>query len=80
MTIEEGKLVVEGVPGIYCFRNTINQKCYIGQAVNLRNRFKSHMSNYKSMRYDNPLYRAILLAVSLGTFSNGVAGRFTIIP
>ena len=57
MTIEEGKLV-ETTPGIYCFRNMINQKCYIGQAVNLRNRFKQHMFNFKNMRYDNPLYKA----------------------
>ena len=57
MTIEEGKLV-ETTPGIYCFRNIINQKCYIGQAVNLRNRFKQHMFNFKNMRYNNPLYKA----------------------
>lgn len=57
MTIEEGKLV-ETTPGIYCFRNVINQKCYIGQAVNLRNRFKQHIFNFKNMRYDNPLYKA----------------------
>lgn len=57
MTLEEGKLVEE-IPGIYCFRNIVNQKCYIGQAVNLRNRFKSHISNFRNMRYDNLLYRA----------------------
>lgn len=45
-------------PGIYCFKNTINGKCYIGQAVNLQRRFKTHMSNFTNQRYDNPLYRA----------------------
>ena len=57
MTIEEGKLV-ETKPGIYCFRNVINQKCYIGQAINLRNRFKQHMFYYKNNQYNNLLYKA----------------------
>ena len=38
--------------------NTVNNKCYIGQAIKLRNRLKSHISNYTNKRYDNPLYRA----------------------
>lgn len=45
-------------PGIYLITNTVNNKCYIGQAINLRNRIKSHISNYTNKRYDNPLYRA----------------------
>lgn len=53
----EGNLITTK-PGIYYFRNQANNKYYIGQAVNLRTRFKSHMRNYKNNRYDNPLYRA----------------------
>lgn len=45
-------------PGIYCFKNCVNGKCYIGQAVNLQKRFKAHMKNFKNKRYDTPLYRA----------------------
>lgn len=45
-------------PGVYLIINTVNSKCYIGQAINLRNRLKSHISNYTNKRYDNPLYRA----------------------
>ena len=45
-------------PGVYLITNTVNSKCYIGQAINLRNRLKSHISNYTNKRYDNPLYRA----------------------
>ena len=45
-------------PGIYCFTNSVNGKCYVGQAVNLRNRYNSHIGNFKAHRYDNPLYRA----------------------
>ena len=33
-------------PGIYLITNTVNSKCYIGQAIKLRNRLKSHISNY----------------------------------
>lgn len=45
-------------PGVYLITNTVNSKCYIGQAIKLRNRLKSHISNYTNERYDNPLYRA----------------------
>ena len=45
--------------GIYIFKNNINGKCYIGQAVSLRKRIKHHLSNIKTNRYDLPLYKAI---------------------
>ena len=45
-------------PGVYLITNTVNSKCYVGQAIKLRNRLKSHISNYANKRYDNPLYRA----------------------
>lgn len=54
----EGNLITTK-PGIYYFRNHVNNKYYVGQAVNLRNRFKSHISNFKASRYDTPLYRAM---------------------
>ena len=44
--------------GIYCIKNNINNKCYIGQAIMLRKRLLHHINNYKLNRYDNPLYRA----------------------
>lgn len=49
---------VSAKPGIYCFTNSVNGKCYVGQAVNLRKRYNSHIGNFKAHRYDNPLYRA----------------------
>lgn len=42
--------------GIYCIKNTINGKCYIGQAIKLKNRFKDHFRNW-----DNPIYENIVL-------------------
>lgn len=45
-------------PGIYCFRNSTNNKCYIGQAINIRKRFSSHIRNFITHKLDNPLYRA----------------------
>ena len=47
--------------GIYRITNLINGKCYIGQSVNIKERFVHHKNsafntNYKS--YDYPLYRA----------------------
>lgn len=46
--------------GIYCFKNKINGKCYIGQAINLKNRLKAHFTAYKkskNLRY--AIYKAI---------------------
>lgn len=37
--------------GIYCFRNTVNGKCYIGQAIKLKQRLRDHWNNWKSDRY-----------------------------
>jgi group I intron endonuclease len=34
--------------GIYCFKNLINNKCYIGQAINLRKRLRSHYTAFKT--------------------------------
>ena len=44
---------------IYMFRNKINNKCYIGQAVKLRKRLLHHLNNLENNRYDAPIYRAI---------------------
>lgn len=44
--------------GIYIFRNILNNKYYVGQAIRIRKRLISHIGNYKNSRYDNPLYRA----------------------
>ncbi len=44
--------------GIYCFKNKINGKCYIGQSLKLRRRIYKHITNFKTNLYDAPLYRA----------------------
>ena len=48
--------------GIYCITNRINGKSYIGQSVNIEERWKGHKTrpfNKNSSQYDKPLYRAI---------------------
>ena len=45
--------------GIYLFTNTVNNKCYVGQTICLRKRLQSHLNNFITKRYDNPLYRAL---------------------
>ena len=50
---------LDNVSAIYCFRNTINNKCYVGQAEQLRKRLLHHINNFKNCRYDAPLYRAM---------------------
>ena len=58
MKISEIK-TLDNVSAIYCFRNTINNKCYVGQAEQLRKRLLHHINNFKNCRYDAPLYRAM---------------------
>lgn len=51
---------IQNLPGIYCIENIINNKCYIGQSVNVRKRLRVHIYNCKSKRYQNRhLYRAV---------------------
>lgn len=48
--------------GIYRISNKINNKCYIGQSVNIEKRWKKHQNAFKNKKckqYDYPLYRAI---------------------
>lgn len=45
--------------GIYKFQNKINQKIYIGQSVNIEERYKSHKRNYNNLKKDTLFYRAI---------------------
>lgn len=46
--------------GIYCFKNKINNKCYIGQAIKLRNRLKAHWRAIQSHSVENMIiYKAI---------------------
>ena len=47
--------------GIYKITNLINNKCYIGQSINILDRWRHHKSsafNKNDYRYEYPLYRA----------------------
>lgn len=48
--------------GIYLITNQINNKVYVGQSVNIEQRWRAHRSrpfNLNSNDYEKPLYRAI---------------------
>lgn len=46
--------------GIYRIVNTLNEKCYVGQTVDLKRRFSNHKSSYKNSRGNHPvLHHAI---------------------
>lgn len=46
--------------GIYCFKNKVNGKCYVGQAVKLRTRLKQHWRTIQTNSVDNMIiYKAI---------------------
>lgn len=58
MTKEE-ILNITSNPGIYLLHNNINNKCYIGQAINIKKRLLHHLSNLNTMKYDAPIYKSI---------------------
>lgn len=39
--------------GIYCIKNLINGKVYIGQSVNIENRLSHHKSSLNHGRHEN---------------------------
>lgn len=45
----------ENVCGIYCIRNTVNQKVYIGKSINIRQRMYGHIGslNSKNVKEEN---------------------------
>ena len=46
--------------GIYCFTNKVNGKCYVGQAINLKKRLRSHYSTFRKQNVPNMiLYTAV---------------------
>lgn len=45
------------IQGIYVIRNIINDKCYVGQSINIKERWYHHKSLPKKS-YDYPIYRA----------------------
>lgn len=47
-------------PGIYLIKNIINDKCYVGQSINIYNRIKAHIYNYTCAHFKTKhLYAAI---------------------
>ena len=42
--------------GIYKITNSINNKCYVGQSIDIERRWRDHKKNYLSSNY--PLYLA----------------------
>lgn len=48
--------------GIYCFKNKINNKYYVGQSINLEKRYNEHKNNHLNpnyCNYDSKFYRAL---------------------
>lgn len=37
--------------GIYLIKNKLTDECYVGQSVNIANRFANHRNNFKTKKY-----------------------------
>lgn len=62
-------------PGIYYFRNKINNKYYIGQAICIRKRFREHILKMKSGSKINLLYKAVS-KYGINNFEYAIIGVF----
>lgn len=58
MNKEEIQLIPK-CPGIYKITNTVNNKCYIGQSINLNKRIKQHLKLWNNTKIKKYLYSAI---------------------
>lgn len=57
---KENIKTVSTFPGIYLIVNDLNNKKYVGQSINLQKRLLKHCEQSSHIRYNNPLYRAVL--------------------
>lgn len=58
MNVDQNKQIPNNTIGIYLFKNVINNKCYIGQSLNIRKRFNKHIDRMRK-NWNYPLYNAL---------------------
>lgn len=68
---------ITSLPGIYYFRNKINNKYYIGQAINIRKRFQNHYHQIQIKNTKYPIYKAIIKHGECN-FEFGIIGVFKV--
>ena len=71
--IEAKEENITWLPGIYFFKNKLDNKYYIGQALCIRKRFQNHYFNIIHHKHPNPLYNAIN-KYGLENFEYGIIG------
>lgn len=60
---------VGSICGVYCLRNTINGKRYIGSTVNMRERWLDHIAELNSGKHCNPYLMAAWRKCGSGSFT-----------
>ena len=58
MTEKEYLNIEVNIAGIYLFTNNINGKHYVGQSIDIRNRFCDHIARMKR-QFNYPIYNAL---------------------
>ena len=64
-------------PGIYYFKNKINNKYYIGQAICIRKRFQAHCYQIQIKNNKYPIYKSII-KYGEDNFEFGIIGVFKV--
>ena len=59
---------MKNVAGVYCIKNMINKKHYIGSSANLVNRIKSHNRGFKKIDHDNHRIREDIKKYGVDSF------------
>jgi group I intron endonuclease len=55
--------------GIYCIKNKINNKVYVGSSTNCENRFKQHKFKFLSNSHPNKHFQTSIIKYGLDNFS-----------
>jgi len=71
-TIEEKKCKVSG---IYLIRNLVNNKIYIGSAVNIKNRWYRHKNQLTTNKHKNPYLQSAWNKYGIGNFSFEIVSK-----
>ena len=63
--------------GIYCIRNTVNGKCYIGKAIKMQKKLKSHLNCYNDPIYEHIALYKDMKEYGMENFEITVLEKFT---
>ena len=63
--------------GIYCIKNTVNGKCYVGKAIKMQKKLKAHLNCYNDPTYEHIALYKDMKEYGMENFEITVLEKFT---